>query len=69
MPHTIARLNYLVNQLRENISLTSSPLFMTKEVCDYCHGTGEVPTDVFDPDSGQDMQGVGEMKKCICQIK
>lgn len=36
--------------------------------CPECEGTGEVPADVFDPDSGQYQRGVG-VQKCICQIE
>lgn len=38
------------------------------ERCEYCHGDGEVATDVFDPDSGQSMRGVGS-EKCVCQTE
>ena len=33
-----------------------------------CDGSGEVSTDVFDPDSGQYMRGVGT-EKCLCQVE
>lgn len=39
---------------------------MNPEKCPYCGGEGKVATDVFDPDSGQMMRGVGE-EICICQ--
>lgn len=35
--------------------------------CEACLGTGEVQVDVFDPDSGQYMRGVGT-EKCECTI-
>lgn len=37
---------------------------MSKD-CEYCGGEGVVHVDVFDPDSGQWMRGVGT-KECIC---
>ena len=36
--------------------------------CEWCGGTGEVTFDVFDPDSGQYMRGVGT-KRCTCQLE
>lgn len=46
-------------------------LFDGKEldfVCPECEGEGEVPCDVFDPDSGRYQRGVGH-QKCICQFE
>ena len=37
-----------------------------KDDCEYCGGTGWIQEDVFDPDSGRYMRGVGS-RKCICQ--
>ena len=34
--------------------------------CEECEGTGKVPCDEFDRDSGRMMAGVGE-QDCICQ--
>ena len=39
-----------------------------KKECEYCGGEGVVPCDVFDPDSGQYMHGVGE-QICICRLR
>lgn len=39
-----------------------------KNNCAFCDGSGYVPCDEFDPDSGQYMNGVGETK-CICTIE
>lgn len=38
-----------------------------EEECEVCEGEGEVARDVFDPDSGQYMPGVGT-SVCICQL-
>lgn len=38
-----------------------------EEVCEFCGGTGEVETDIFDEDSHQ-YQPVG-IKECICQLR
>lgn len=39
---------------------------MKSDTCPHCGGEGKIATDVFDPDSGQMMRGVGE-ETCICQ--
>lgn len=62
--------------LIEDASIRKRPLtdhydVFIKEVagCGYCDGYGTVFEDVFDPDSGQMMRGVGKEVECICQLK